>query len=208
MSQESLADLEQKAVQQRAAVAAALKQLTVQMQPMNLAREATEGASAKASETLQVVAEKAATPKGIGVALAAFATGAAVFAGWRTRLFGLLPEKPAVEMPAPPEPPRAPEPEKPALAETSLKGTISAAAGLSAALAIGAALSKMLPMSEREQDLLQGVGDELKTQLMGFADKHVSSLIQSSSQNAPGWINLATLALGLLAARNEDKAAP
>jgi len=197
MSVESLADLEQKAVQRREAVMGAVRQLAVQMQPANLAREATEGATAKASEAVQAVAEKAATPKGVGISVATLAAGAALVAGWQTRLFGLLPEKTAVQTPVEPESPPAPRPDPTEAVEPSLKGTLSAAAGLGAALAIGTALSKMLPVSDRERDLLEGVGDELKAQFANYA--------QSLIQTAPGWVNLAATVLGVLVARQQEK---
>jgi len=203
MNKDSLADLEQAAVQRREAVAAAFKQLAVQMQPANLAREATESATLKASEAVQAAASKATTPKGLGVSVAAVAAGTALIAGWRTRLFGLLPEKPEVqpvmqkmeEAVPPPQP--EPEASEPSLSEPSLKATLGAAAGLGAAIAVGTALSKMLPVSERERDLLDGVGEELKNQFVTYAQ----ALIQAKT--APGWVNVATTLLGVLAARGD-----
>jgi len=203
MNKDSLADLEQAAVQRREAVAAAFKQLAVQMQPANLAREATESATAKASEAMQAAAGKAATPKSLGVSVAAVAAGTALIAGWRTRLFGLLPEKPeaqpVIQKVEEASPPPKPEPEasEPSLSEPSLKATLGAAAGLGAAIAVGTALSKMLPVSERERDLLDGVGEELKNQFVTYAQ----ALMRAKT--APGWVNVATTLLGVLAARSD-----
>jgi hypothetical protein len=210
----SISELEQRATLHREKLASTMGQLRSQMQPTHLVKEASETISTKASGVFHVAAEKAKSPRGIGgVAIAAIGLGVAAFLTIRSRakrppalrqrenIDSHILDRDADEKPVSPfsqpalaEP--APAIEKP-LVNKELIGT---AIGLAAALTVGAALSRLVPASETEEQLLGGVGDELKDKAMLWARQYVSNLAQPSNTGSFSPVNVIAVALALLMA--------
>ncbi len=183
----SPAKIELDAELQRQKFAASLAQLRSQLKPASLAEEASEQLKAVASHTLDVATEKAKTPAGIGTVAAGLAISAVAF-GLRRKFAQASPPEPQQEVYGLSPPARK-------LSQSSVFG---AAATFGASLLLGAAASKLIAPSRPEQELLKGVGAEIKAAGEEWARREISQLVSPGPGKSFGAVNAMAIGLGLL----------
>ncbi len=191
---DSLVEIERDAELQRQRLTASLDQLHHHLQPASLAEEAGEQLKFATSKMLNLGAAAAKTPAGIGTALGTIAVGAIAIGLKRKSAPASFPVSSKAVQVLPPEPRRP---------HTS--GLAAAAASLGAALVVGAAISKLIPASGREQDLLKDVGSELKAAFEEWARREAANLVHPHSGQSFGPINAAAMGVGLLFGATKSK---
>jgi len=186
--EKSLIDLEQEADAKRRALAAALEQVRLQLQPRALAEEASENLKLAASGMLQRAAENADTKAGKTAGLASLAMTALVI-GWNLRRkIGAPRSDDDIETESdvrPLTPPRD-------------RNLPAAAATLLLALSLGAAVAKFVPPTVAEQNLLSGAGIDLRAAFEEWAKHQTKRLVQPPPDEPLRPANAMALAIALL----------
>ncbi len=188
---ESVAELEQQVVAKRRALTASLAQARLQLQPTALANEAGDRFRTVATDALHRAAEKARTPTGIWTAAAVVAISLLTIA---SRL------RPANRAPKQIEPPTAGD-DLAKLATVAPRRDDDRArtfATLTAALAAGALVARFVPPLAGEEEMLSGVGAELRLAFEEWARRQVTRLAHPQPQEPLRLANAIALSIGLL----------
>jgi hypothetical protein len=201
---ESLNDLEQEADAKRRALAAALEQVRLALQPRALAEEAGENLKLAASDMLQRASEATNTKAAKGAGLAGLAM-TALAAGWHLRRT-IGARRPDEDITAQSEPEPAAALQQPA--DRNLQST---AATLALALSLGVAVAKFVPPTLAEERLLSSAGAELRAAFSRWAKRQTQRLIQPPADEPLRPANAVALAMALLLTsgkRREAEAKP
>ncbi len=179
--------LQAKVAADRRELQAALTEVRERLSPTGLTHEIGASLSSRMSEAGQTMGEKASSPTGlIGLSTMAFATAFAFGGGMKRTPADAAPRLPAVS--------DAP------VAKIPTRDTMAMLLQLSAAVAAGAVVSRYLPVTQVERDLLSVVGPELKGALQRQIEEQAQRLVAPRSDRF-GLINLLSLGGALLLSR-------
>lgn len=192
--------LERRAVAKSAKLSGTLGQLRYNLTPARLTREATHEISHMSSAVAHALLVKAKSPiglsaVGIGVAMAAAAYG-----------LSQPPSRPRqadADAPVAAEPPWAEGTPQEASAKMSSSppgGGVRSLLNLAAAVGVGIGLNRLIPVSNKEKQLLQGVGEEVEEAIHSWAREQATRLVHPPAGGSIGVVNILAMLIGVLGA--------
>ena len=197
---ENSAILERKTAAKRVELAGTIDSLRSRLTPARLTSEATSELGQLSTAATHAILSKAKSPfgvsvAGIGVAMAAYFLSQSSFRGSRRKPAALTLSHPAAfergETPTRPSPAAG-------MGDVPLLK-------LAAAVGLGVALNKLIPVSEKEKQLLHGFGMEVQDAIESWAREQARRLVHPPGGSPMGVINFLALFIGVLSGSNRNR---
>lgn len=192
---------ERKTAAKRIELAGTIDSLRSRLAPAQLTREATSELGQLSTAATHAILSKAKSPisisaAGVGVAMAAYFLSQS-----KPRRSRQKPAAPALGHPA-------------AFVDGETQARRSPAGGvgsvpllkLAAAVGLGVGLNKLIPVSEKEKQMLHGVGEEVQEAIESWAKEQARRLIHPPVGSPMGVINFLALFVGVLSGANKNRA--